>query len=104
METTKHYIRVDDQNRIIKGFSDAFEEPLETDICVNEDGGRHFKLNNAVNPPLTDVEGIYLYKYDNGIVERTPMELEGDRAPQPKSEFEVLRETVDMLVLDSLEG
>ena len=41
----KHYIRLNEQNRIIKAISTDFEEPLETDICVNEDGGRHFSLD-----------------------------------------------------------
>lgn len=35
----KHYIRLDSVGRVIKGFSDAFEQPEETDICINEDGG-----------------------------------------------------------------
>ena len=30
----KHYIRLDG-NVVIKGFSDAFETPLDTDICIN---------------------------------------------------------------------
>ena len=39
----KHYIRQDDNGFVIKGFSDIFEQPLETDVCICEDGGRHFE-------------------------------------------------------------
>ena len=48
----KHYIRLDENNYVIKGFSDAFEEPLPTDICINENGGRHFELFGEINPNL----------------------------------------------------
>lgn len=76
---TKHYIRVDANNRIIKGFSTAFEQPLETDICINEDGGRHFEMLGIVNPPLMNMQGIYLYKYENGeAIERTAEEMQAD--------------------------
>ena len=75
----KHYIRLDNENRIIKGFSDDFEQALETDICVNEGEGRHFELNGVINPPLTNLKGIYLYKYENDeIVQRTEEEIQRD--------------------------
>ena len=75
----KHYIRLDSENRIIKGFSDAFETALSTDICINEQGGRHFELNGVINPPLTNENGVYLYKYANGAVsERTSEEIQAD--------------------------
>jgi hypothetical protein len=61
----KHYIRLDGTT-IVKGFSDAFETPLETDICIGE-CGRHFELFGEVNPQLQDMNG-YLYKYVDGVV------------------------------------
>lgn len=80
----KHYIRLHETN-IIKGFSDAFETPLETDICINEDGGRHFELNGVINPPLQDENGCCLYRCVNGIIEtKTCEELEAEHALQPE--------------------
>lgn len=73
----KHYIRLDTNNRIIKGFSDAFEQPEEQDICINQEGGRHFELLGQVNPLLTNMDGSHLYKYEDGnIVEITEAEQE----------------------------
>ena len=58
---SKHYIRLDGVF-IIKSFSDAFEEAIENDICINEDGQRHFEYNGVTNPTVMD--GIFsLYKY-----------------------------------------
>ncbi len=80
----KHYIRTDDRGAIIYGFSDAFEQPFETDICINEQGGRQFRLepNGTENPPLRDMQGVALYKWDGEkVVERTEAERQADVAP-----------------------
>lgn len=80
----KHYIAIDTNGRIIKGFSDAFEQPIDGDICINEQGGRHFEMLGVVNPPLTEETGVYQYKYVDGIVsERTTEEIQGDIANIP---------------------
>lgn len=79
----KHYIRTDDRGVIIHGFSDAFEQPIETDICINEYGGRQFRLipDGTENPPLRDMHGVALYKwYCRIIVERTEEERHVDIA------------------------
>ena len=76
----KHYIVTDEAGRILRGFSDDFEQPTDGAICINEDGGRHFDLNGVVNPPLTDYNGVPLYKLDGGkIVARTQEELDADK-------------------------
>lgn len=80
-EGNKHYIRIDEKGRIIKGFSDAFEQPQEGDTVINEQGGRHFRLpvENRVNPPLKTDEGIPLYKYeDKEVKERSEEEIQAD--------------------------
>lgn len=70
----RHYIRV--VNGIItKGFSDAFEEPIETDICINENGGRHFEINGVINPPLVNEEELHIYRYDKKMRKATEEEL-----------------------------
>jgi hypothetical protein len=89
-DTTKHYVRINEQDHIIKGFSDAFpNEVLETDICINENGQRHFELNGVVNPALVNEQGIALYKYDDGVVERTAEEI-----AQELAEIELLNSLV----------
>ena len=93
-----HYIRLDG-DKIIKGFSDAFEQPLKGDILIAENADRHFILNDVINPPLKDDQGIPLYKYVSGKVEvRTQAEIDADIAnipPPPLSETEKLRAEVD---------
>jgi len=39
-----HYIRINEQNEIIHAFSNAFEQPLETDILLCETEERHCRL------------------------------------------------------------
>jgi hypothetical protein len=60
MNEYKHYERLNEKSQVILSFSDAFKEPLETDICVNEDGGRHY------NPNLFREDGLPKYKYVDG--------------------------------------
>lgn len=79
-----HYIRHDEAGNIVKGFSDAFEAPLETDICITKTGGRQFELLGETNPCLQSPEGIYLYKYENGeAVKKTTDEIETEIAALP---------------------
>lgn len=61
----KHYITVDGNSLVTKAFSDAFEQRLDTDICVNENGGRHYNLN------LTREDGLPKYKYIDGVFTET---------------------------------
>ena len=76
----KHYIITDELGRILRGFSDDFEQPTDGAICINEDGGRHFELNGVINPPMMDYSGTPLYKFDGGkVVERSQEELDADK-------------------------
>ena len=71
----KHYIITDLSRRVLRGFSDDFEQPESNAICICEDGGRHFELNGVINPSLEDENRIPLYKLVNGIiVERSETE------------------------------
>ncbi|HAN44114.1 MAG TPA: hypothetical protein DCP97_01850 [Ruminococcaceae bacterium] len=79
----KHYIRLDSNNNIIKGFTTAFEQPLDADICINgdEDWGRHFRFEQSgkENPQIFSLQGISLYKYINGsIVAKTTEEIQSE--------------------------
>jgi hypothetical protein len=90
----KHYIRVDGRDRIVRGFSDAFEHPQGDDIMHNGQGGRHFQLRirtdsggvfSEENPALHDEYGVPLYTWDGEYaVLRTSEELEADR-PEPQA-------------------
>lgn len=82
----KHYIAIDEAGRILRGFSDDFEQPTDGAICINEDGGRHFELNGVINQPMTDYNGVPLYKFDGKqVVERTQEEMDADvmQIPSP---------------------
>lgn len=70
----KHYIRVEN-TLVVKGFSDAFELPLETDICINEKGGRHFEIDGEINPSLFNENGTHIYRYDTELRKATEEEL-----------------------------
>ena len=107
----KHFIRCREDGCIVDGFSDAFREPAETDICINEQGGYQFRLRVNIgfvgeyaefetvvlseeNPSLFDWDGmIPLYKWDGEVaIWRTEEEIEAERAaipvpePQPTAE------------------
>lgn len=87
----KHYIKVDSSGRIIDGFSDAFRQPDEEDICINEQGGYQFRLfpGGEENPCLYEwPHRVPIYKYADGkVVRRTKEEIEADIAaisvPEP---------------------
>lgn len=67
---TKHYIRLNSDKNIIKAFSDKFEQAEKDDICMNENGGRHFHLE------IFTPENEFKYKYvSKKIVERTNAEI-----------------------------
>lgn len=69
MDYNKHYIRLQGDT-IIAAFSDAFQQPLKDDICVNEKGDRHFNLE------LINADGYYRLKWDGKqIVEKSNDEI-----------------------------
>ena len=73
----KHYVIINENGVIIKGFSTDFEQPNNVDICICEDGGRHFELNGVINPSLFNYYGAPLYKMVDGkVVARTQEEIE----------------------------
>lgn len=90
----KHYIRINDNNHIIDGFSDAFRQPTETDICINEQGSYQFRLIiggefgelTDENPPLFEGMGaIPLYEWNGSeVVRRAESDLEADRLAEQK--------------------
>lgn len=66
MDGYKHFIRVDANNIVIHAFSDAFEQPMGTDILIESSAGRHY------NPTLTDGQGNFISKWNGTqLVDRT---------------------------------
>jgi hypothetical protein len=85
----KNYIRINSNNDVIKTFSTAFEQPEPTDICVNENGTRHFNDYNLVE--MYKGLMIYRYKYADGkIVEKSDDEKYTDEVEVEISRREVL--------------
>ncbi len=83
----KQYIRVDENKNITYGFSDAFEQPQENDICINEQAERHFELLGNTNPSLMNFEGVYLYKYENGnIIKKSEEDIALEYKPKIQKE------------------
>jgi len=67
-----HYIRLNSQNEIIHAFSNAFDQPEETDILLYETKERHCQLQVMSEKYI----GKYKYKYiNNEIIEKTEDEL-----------------------------
>ena len=76
---SKHYIRKDGSNTIIKAFDDHFEKPEAGDIVILDNAPRHY------NPILVDENGRYKLKYEGGkIKNRTGAEM----YPETKSVFD----------------
>ena len=75
-----HYVVVNDNGVVLRGFSTDFEQPNDGDVCINEDGGRHFEINGVINPLMTNDDGVLIYKIVNGnAVARTLEEIEADK-------------------------
>ena len=82
----RHYIAVDEQGRIVDGWSDGPHPGRDTSgaICIDGEGGYQFRLlpGGEENPPLSAEDGVPLYRWDGETaVPRTMEEIEADRAP-----------------------
>jgi hypothetical protein len=92
---------LDASNRIIKGFSDAFEQPLNTDICVNDKGGRQFELLGIINPPLVSMDGTHPFRWDGTkVVIATDDEVKAELDSfAPKAQTPSIQEQLDAINL-----
>ena len=100
----KHYIRIDENNFVVKSFSDAFEHPQSTDICINEEGGRHY------NPVLFGEKGVPLFKWVDGEMIETSTEEQTVwltahiTADQKIADLKVNLSTTDYAIIKIAEG
>ena len=84
--TYDHYIRTDDENRIVDGFSTAERLPEDGDVYLHSSVESRFELYpGQIAPPLSfTVQGqrIYDYAYEHGQPRRrSKAELEADMPP-----------------------
>lgn len=85
------YVEVDEKNRIVKIFSDLFEQPTDKSIFIEAGQGDRFTHAHLyLEKPIYDT--AYNYKYEDGeVVERTEEEKQEDIThvePQP-TELEI---------------
>lgn len=68
----KHYVQIDSSGNIISGWSNGPHpnKDISNAICINEKGGYQFILfpSGEENPNLFDIDGIPLYKYEDGEI------------------------------------
>lgn len=112
---SKYYIRVNKNNRVIKTFSNFFEEPEENDVEVGEGVGSQFRASKDVLSEelqaLADVEnglslvneyGLYCFKYVNGLITKvseSELKEELNQLPKPQpSKLETLEQENIMLM------
>ena len=100
MEDYKVYIKTDSQN-IVAVNSSAFLS--DTDGWIEIDRGigdrYHHAQGNYFPLPIVTDSGIYRYKYDGEVVEKTAAEIETEEAslppPEPSVEADILALALD---------
>lgn len=100
----KHYIRIREDGCIIDGFSNAFREPTEDAILLNEQGGYQFRLypGGEENPSLFDWDSMLpLYKWDGKVIQRTEEEIEAERAELSLPTADEIRTQRDKLLAET---
>lgn len=93
-KTNKIYARLDENDIVIKIFSDVFETALDTDVLI-EEGFKDYHAHVHLKYQVMDEQGRYNYKYlDNSLVTITEEEKESFiETPQP-SDGEILLSTI----------
>lgn len=61
----KIYARADETGKVIHIFSEAFEQPQEGDICIND---TNTERHGAQAYPVFDENGFYNYKIEDGVI------------------------------------
>ena len=104
----KVYVKTDETGRIISVNSDAFL--LATDGWIQIDEGEGSKYARAqveyFDPPLLDDQACHNWKLVDGVPTlRTEEEKQAEisaRPAPPKTPFEILRNDVDIILIDNL--
>lgn len=82
-EKSKVYVLIDERNRVTRiegGYTMSNIDDISRWTYIDEGYGDRYNLcqSNYLPKPLGDDRGIYRYKYDGGIVERTQTEMDED--------------------------
>ena len=81
----KVYIKTDEKNRVTAINSEIFISDTTGWVGIDRGGGDKFAhaQGNYMPKPLTDENGVYRYKYENGVIsERSADEMAADM-PEP---------------------
>ena len=100
------YIETNPAGEVTRIFSDAFEQPGEGAVLIGEGSGDVYvhAQSHYLAKDIRDEYGRANYRWTGEALEEIPEE-EKPAAPAPgRSELEILRETVDMLVISALGG
>lgn len=86
-ETSRVYILVDEENRVTR-IEGEYTLPSDLTGWIKVDEGEPCdRLNLAqshyLDKPLMTDDGVWQYKYDGTIIERTEAEMDADRTPTP---------------------
>ncbi len=96
----KYYIRLNENGRVVKTFSDVFENAMESDILIGEGFGSQFRASSDVlsedlqeyaevenGLQLMNDQGIYILKYENGVICKvSDEEIQAEIDDLPESE------------------
>lgn len=102
----KVYIEISPAGEVTRIFSDAFEQPGEGAVLIDEGSGDAYyhAQGHYLAKDLRDEYGRGNYRWTGKALEEIS-EADKPKAPVPgRSELEILRETVDMLVISALGG
>ena len=79
--TNKIYARLNEDGIVIKLFSSVFEQPLKTDVLV-EEGNEEYHAHVHLKYELIDVEGNYNYKFEEGKMVELTAEQKAELFPK----------------------
>lgn len=102
----KVYIEANPAGEVTRIYSDAFEQPGAGAVLIDEGNGDRYAhaQSHYLAKDIRDEYGRANYRWTGEALEEIP-EAEKPAAPAPgRSDLEILRETVDMLVISALGG
>ena len=102
----KVYIKISPAGEVTQIFSEAFEQPGEGAVLIDEGSGDTYyhAQGHYLAKDVRDEYGRANYRWTGEALEEIP-EAEKPEIPAPgRSELEILRETVDTLVISALGG
>ena len=103
METNKIYARINQNGIVMHIFSEVFEQPLETDICINE---TNTDRQGANAYQVYDYMSIPNYKIVNGVMiqrDKT-LDLQKIATSQRIAELKQLLQASDYMAIKFAEG